>query len=97
MKKPILKMTTVAAFLFATSITFTSCGGEKQHQEESHEHAAGEEHEKMKNEEEHDHDEMSHVSSDEMTHACSMHPDVKGKEGDKCSKCDMSLQVIKEE
>ena len=94
MKKPFLKMTTVAAFLFATSITFTSCGGEKQHQEVSHEHAAGEEHKQMGNEGEHDHDEMNHEATNEMTHACSMHPDVKGHKGDKCSKCDMSLEVI---
>ena len=28
-------------------------------------------------------------------YACPMHPDVTGKEGDKCSKCGMKLEAVK--
>lgn len=36
--------------------------------------------------EQHDHDEMAAAD-----HSCPMHPEVTGKEGDKCSKCGMFL------
>lgn len=43
-----------------------------------------------------DHEEAAHKhdNDSEMTHACPMHPEIKGKKGDNCSKCDMSLEVI---
>ncbi len=31
------------------------------------------------------------VAEDAVSHTCSMHPDEKGKAGDKCSKCGMDL------
>jgi nitrous oxide reductase accessory protein NosL len=34
------------------------------------------------------------VSDSAKTHACSMHPEITGKKGDKCSKCDMELTEI---
>lgn len=30
-----------------------------------------------------------------VVYACSMHPEVTGKEGDKCSKCGMKLEAVK--
>jgi nitrous oxide reductase accessory protein NosL len=34
------------------------------------------------------------VSDSAKTHVCSMHPEITGKKGDKCSKCDMELTEI---
>jgi nitrous oxide reductase accessory protein NosL len=34
------------------------------------------------------------VSDSVKTHVCSMHPEITGKKGDKCSKCDMELTEI---
>jgi hypothetical protein len=33
--------------------------------------------------------------STQVVYACSMHPEVTGKEGDKCSKCGMNLEAVK--
>jgi transcription initiation factor IIE alpha subunit len=33
--------------------------------------------------------------STQIVYACSMHPEVTGKEGDKCSKCGMKLEAMK--
>ena len=33
--------------------------------------------------------------STQMVYACSMHPDITGKKGDKCSKCGMDLEEVK--
>lgn len=44
--------------------------------------------------------EISNTSEEivqEYTHACSMHPEVKGMEGYKCTKCGMDLQPIKKD
>ena len=35
------------------------------------------------------------MDSTTMAFACTMHPDVMGKEGDKCSKCGMALAAAK--
>lgn len=35
------------------------------------------------------------MDSTTMAFACSMHPEVTGKDGDKCSKCGMALVSIK--
>ena len=37
------------------------------------------------------------ISSTNNNYACPMHPTITGKEGDKCSKCGMDLEKIKEE
>ena len=45
-------------------------------------------------------DETSDISEEivqDYTHACSMHPEVKGMEGYKCTKCGMDLQPIKKD
>jgi hypothetical protein len=31
----------------------------------------------------------------DQVYACSMHPEITGKKGDKCSKCDMELTAVK--
>jgi hypothetical protein len=31
---------------------------------------------------------------EEASHVCPMHPDITGKEGDKCSKCGMPLEAV---
>jgi hypothetical protein len=42
-----------------------------------------------------DHD---HAAGDhEHTYACSMHPEVTGKEGEECSKCGMKLELVSDE
>ena len=35
------------------------------------------------------------TASTEKAYACSMHPEVTGKEGDICSKCSMALTEVK--
>ena len=34
------------------------------------------------------------VSDSAKTHACSMHPEIMGKKGDKCSECSMDLTEV---
>ncbi|MES2777665.1 MAG: heavy metal-binding domain-containing protein [Bacteroidota bacterium] len=34
------------------------------------------------------------VPKTEQAYACPMHPEVKGKKGDKCPKCEMELSVL---
>jgi len=41
------------------------------------------------------HDALKNDSTEVVVYACSMHPDVTGKEGDKCSKCGMKLEAVK--
>ena len=70
--------------LLGTLITFivgstllVSCGSDKHHAEDSTEQELG-------------------TSQDEnlaATYACSMHPEITGKDGDKCSKCNMNLTL----
>ena len=38
--------------------------------------------------------EMDYVKNN--THACPMHPEVKGIDGDKCSKCNMDLKAVED-
>ena len=42
-------------------------------------------------------EEQGTVKSDstQIVYACSMHPDITGKKGDKCSKCGMDLEEVK--
>ena len=61
-------------------ITFSSCNNSNTEKEKTHEHEVGKEHV-----EEHEH---------EHIFACPMHPEVKGKEGENCSKCGMPLEHL---
>ncbi|MEP2026179.1 MAG: heavy metal-binding domain-containing protein [Reichenbachiella sp.] len=38
------------------------------------------------------HENMMEESSESKVYACPMHPEIVGKEGDKCSKCGMALK-----
>lgn len=70
----------VKSVAIATSVSMavflTSCGSES----------------KKENTEEHHEHSDSTVHSGEHTYACPMHPEVIGKEGDKCPKCGMALE-----
>lgn len=92
MKKSILTIAILIAGLFIASQVLSGCGSKKeQTTEEEHEHAEGDttahHHDKM------DSTKMDHAA---MAYACPMHPEVTGKEGDTCSKCNMKLEPVKE-
>ncbi len=75
MKTLILTLGIVLA-LFIGSTMFSSCGsGSQKKTETSEEHMM----------DDHEHEAMSAI------YTCSMHPEVKGKKGDKCPKCGMEL------
>lgn len=97
MKKSILTIAILISGLFAASTILMSCGGKKAENTEEHEH----EHEGDSTE--HHHDDMDStemgsmpMDSTQMAYACPMHPEVTGKDGDKCSKCGMKLEAVKE-
>ncbi|MGV9012513.1 MAG: heavy metal-binding domain-containing protein [Flavobacteriales bacterium] len=74
--------------------TWTACGTSNTN-DEHHDH--------MMNDSTHMMNDSTHMmngstgtnSSKEMAYACPMHPEVTGKEGDKCSKCGMYLEPVK--
>ena len=39
-------------------------------------------------------DALKKDSTNAVVYACAMHPEVTGKEGDKCSKCGMQLEAV---
>lgn len=90
----ILKISALFIAAMAVTMSLSSCGGSNAsdgHDDHSHD--------KMEmNDADHEH--VDHQDGTEMkgdmteTHACPMHPDIKGKEGDKCSKCGMDLELI---
>ena len=95
MKKSILTIAILIAGLFIASQVISGCSNKKeQTTEEEHEHAEGDttshHHDEM------DSTEMHDMDSTHMAYACPMHPEVTGKEGDKCSKCGMKLEPVKE-
>lgn len=83
MKKSIVSFTFLFAGLFVASALVASCG--KKTEEAEHHHAEGDttSHEKMQ------------MDTTQTAYACPMHPEVTGKEGDKCSKCGMKLEPVK--
>jgi len=87
MKKSIVSFTFLIAGLFVASVLITSCGSKKTEQapeENHHEHDSTSQHENMP------------MDSTQTAYACPMHPEVTGKEGDKCSKCGMALEAVKD-
>ncbi len=82
MKKSITIIALFIAGFLASTVLITGCNNKKAEQQEQKE---AEEHEHAEGED-HDHD---------MVYACPMHPEVTGKEGDKCSKCGMKLELVK--
>jgi hypothetical protein len=82
------KLNVSVVFLFAglcvASVLVTSCGSKKTEEAEHHHHAEGDTtgHEKTQ------------TDPTQIAYACPMHPEVTGKEGDKCSKCGMKLEPV---
>lgn len=95
MKKSILTITILISGFFAASVFFTSCGSKKEQSTEEHEHAEGDTTSHHHDEMEMDSTAMHNMDSTQMAYACPMHPEVTGKEGDKCSKCGMKLEAMK--
>ena len=82
MKTLILTLGIVFALL-AGSTTFMSCSsGNNKKAESTEQHMMDEQEHEMAD---HDHEAM------EAVYTCPMHPEVKGKKGDKCPKCGMEL------
>lgn len=90
MKKSIVTFALLLTGLFASSILIMNCSGKKadQSEEAGHHHAEGDT--TMQHE---DHEGMP-MDSSMTTYACSMHPEITGKEGDACSECGMKLEAV---
>jgi len=93
MKKSIIIIGVLVAIVVTSTVFVTSCTGKKNEQQEQtedagHQHAEGEEHESMEMD-------STNVDHHQIAYACPMHPEVTGKEGDKCSKCGMKLEAVK--
>lgn len=73
------KITLAIAAMSLAILTFQSCGNQEAKTEEVQT-------------ETHDHNEEHEEVAD--SYACPMHPEITGKEGDKCSKCGMELTPI---
>jgi len=82
MKK--LSLTTLAIITVFTlgTVLLSACGEHKK--TEGQEQTESEHHEHKEGEDK------------AMAYACSMHPEITGKEGDTCSKCGMKLEPVKE-
>ena len=75
-----LSLTTLTLLGFiAGGVLFTSCGNNKKAEQ---------------TEQDADHNDSEHGDKN-MAYACPMHPEVTGKEGDTCSKCNMKLEAVK--
>lgn len=107
MKRKLLTFGTAALFLIGASF-ITSCGNSQNAEDqEEHEHMDAEEHEHMDADEhedmDHDKMEMDENNETEKTeqtaavYACPMHPEITGKEGEKCSECGMALKKVEED
>ena len=101
MKRKLLTFGTAALFLIGASF-ITSCGNSQDAENhEQHEHMDSDDHGDM------DHDnmdmddkKMENMEDSDQTaavYACPMHPEVTGKDGDKCSKCGMALKKVETE
>lgn len=87
MKKSIVSFAFLFALLFAVSLGTMNCSSKKSDQtEEEHHHHEGDST---------DHHDMK-MDLTQMAYACSMHPEVTGKEGDMCTQCGMKLEALKE-
>lgn len=96
MNKSTLMILALISGLFVSSMFVTSCGSKKEQNSEEHEHTetdtTSHHHDEMKM----DSTAMHDMDTTQVAYACPMHPEVTGKEGDKCSKCGMKLAVVKE-
>jgi len=80
-----LRVTTGILAIAIIAFTITSCkDNKKEYDNEDGHHTEA------------SHDDGHHDATDK-TYACSMHPEIIGEKGDKCSKCGMNLTEMKEE
>lgn len=82
MKKFILTFAILISGLFITSQVITGCGGNKDQADDKTERDTTAQTD-MK------------MDTTQTVYACPMHPEVTGKEGEKCSKCGMALVAVK--
>lgn len=85
MKKSIVVFSFLIVGLLVASVVMTSCGNKKAEQateENHHEQDSTSQHESMP------------MDSTRTAYTCPMHPEVTGKDGDKCSKCGMALEAV---
>lgn len=83
--------------------TWTACGNSSTN-DQNHDHMMNDSTHMHSNEKGHEHmmNDSTHNmsgstgtnSSEALAYACPMHPEVTGKDGDKCSKCGMYLEPI---
>ena len=76
-------------------VLITSCSSKKEQNKEAHEHTEGGTSGQHRDEMEMDSTEMHGMDATHMAYACPMHPEVTGKESDKCPKCGMNLEPVK--
>ncbi len=76
--------------------TWTACGNSSTN-DQNHDHMMNDStHMQMMNDSTHKMSGSTGTNSSEaLAYACPMHPEVTGKEGDKCSKCGMYLEPVK--
>ncbi len=91
MKKSLLSFAILIAGLLVTSVWVTGCGNKADQQQEQ---TDGDGHHHAEGDTTHHEDDIKQDST-QMAYACPMHPEVTGKEGDKCSKCGMKLEPVK--
>lgn len=95
MKQSNLTITILISGFFVASLLVAGCGSKKEQNTDEHEHAQGDTTSHHHDEMDMDSTEMHDMDSAQMAYACPMHPEVTGKEGDKCSKCGMKLEAVK--
>jgi hypothetical protein len=86
MKKSITILTVMFVTLFAASLVSVSCSSKKAEQSEGTGHQHSEDDSTSR-------EETMPMDSTQTAYACPMHPDITGKESDKCSKCGMKLEA----
>lgn len=97
MKRKLFTLGIAAAFLIGASF-ITACGNtENTENHEQHEHMEGDEHSEMEHKNMDMDENQSTDQAADATYACPMHPEITGKEGDKCSKCGMALVKVEDD
>ncbi|MBI2794503.1 MAG: hypothetical protein HYX66_07640 [Ignavibacteria bacterium] len=88
MKKTFLSIAVLISGLFISSQIISSCSNKNDPAKE--ENTGNMNGDSMKN-----HDKMG-MDSTNLVYACPMHPEEKGKKGDKCPKCGMLMEPVKQ-
>lgn len=92
MIKSVLSLVVASGLLVSTLLIF-SCSGEKEQPKEGN-------HQQMMGDSVKDHHKMGmgskQMDSTNLTYVCPMHPEEKGMKGDKCPKCGMNMEPVKE-